>query len=172
MLRHLRCCLFIACLVSTLASCAKRHDAPQAPYVPLAEVEKVFGSLITAGNHPTADQHGTGEILGLFRDASGTVWGIPLKIDGGGAILGCVPTALHEAGVTDSFPAGATILGAVNEPTGLRGGTGKLELLIRDAQGIRSYGVSGAQLMGGPVCWAADSPGPRQKLEYYRLTPK
>jgi len=138
----------------------------------LAEVEKVFGSLITAGNHPTADQHGTGEILGLFRDASGTVWGIPLMIDSRGAILGCVPATLHDAKVTDTFPAGATILGAVNEPTGWRGGTGKLELLIRDAQGIRSYAVSGSQLTGGPVCWAADTPGPRQQLEYYRLTPR
>jgi len=31
-----------------------------APYVPLAELEAVYGPLITAGNHPTSDQSNGG----------------------------------------------------------------------------------------------------------------
>lgn len=163
--------LLIACLALSLASCKVHQDAARASYVPLAEVEGVYGALITAGNYPTPNQHGTGERLGLFRDASGTVWGLPLIIDPKGAILGCTPSGLHDAKVTDTFPAASTIVGATNEPTGWRGGTGKLELLIRDARGIRPYAVAGAQLGAGPICWAPDSPGPRQQLPYYRLAP-
>ncbi len=45
---------------------------------PLSQVENVFGPLVTAGNHPTADQMGNGDRVGLFRDFFGTIWGLPL----------------------------------------------------------------------------------------------
>ena len=35
---------------------------------------------------------------------------------------------------------------------------------------LRTKGASGA-LTTGPVCWAEEPPGPRQRLEYYRLAP-
>jgi hypothetical protein len=81
--------------------------------------------MITAGNHPTANQMGTGDRLGLFRDRAGTIWGLPLAIMPDGSVVGCAPPAVRDAQVTDSYPAGATIIGATNEPTGWRGGTGK-----------------------------------------------
>lgn len=155
------------------AACGEHHDAPRAPFLPLAEVERTYGVLVTAGNHPTPGQNGTGERLGLFRDASGTVWGLPLIAFSDGRILACAPPQLHEQKVTDTFPAGSTIIGSTNEPTGWRGGTGELELLERDARGtIRWQAVRGAQLADGPACWAPESPGPPQQLHYYRLAPQ
>jgi uncharacterized glyoxalase superfamily protein PhnB len=61
-------------------ACARHKDRPRAPYVSLNEIESVFGPLVAAGNHPTADQMGTGDRLGLFRDPAGTIWGLPLAI--------------------------------------------------------------------------------------------
>jgi hypothetical protein len=79
---------------------------------------------------------------------------------------------LRDAPVTDHYPAGATIIGATNEPTGWRGGTGKLEVLLRGQQGkIEWRAVSASHIDIGPVCWAQDPPGPKQLLLYYRLSP-
>jgi hypothetical protein len=87
-------------------------------------------------------------------------------------VLGCAPNELRRAGVTDTYPIGATILGATNQPTGCRGGTGKLELLLRRSDGeIRWRAVSGGQTSNEPVCWAQELPGPPQPLHYYRLAP-
>ncbi len=117
-------------------------------------------------------QHGTGERVGLFRDASGEVWGLPLTVAANGTVLACAPPLVRYGRVTDTFPAGATVIGATNEPTGWRGGTGHLELLLRDARGkIERQTVSGARLATGPACWAPESPGPPQQLHYYRLAP-
>jgi hypothetical protein len=58
--------------------CGGRHEPGHAPYAPLALVEAIYGPLITAGNHPTQDQKGTGDRVGLFQDTSGAVWGLPL----------------------------------------------------------------------------------------------
>jgi hypothetical protein len=155
-----------------LASCRSHRNQPQAPYLPLDQVEVSYGELITAGNHPTSDQNGTGERVGLFRDASGTVWGLPLTLAGDGAILGCAPPGLHDAKVTGTFPSGTTIIGATNQPTGWRGGTGKLELLLRDARGNTRWSVvNGGLLDAGPVCWVPEPPGRPQQLQYYRLIP-
>ena len=108
----------------------------------------------------------------MFLDASGTIWGLPLAAEKGGEVLGCAPSELHGAKVTDTYPIGATILGATNEPTGWRGGTGKLELLLRRSDGeIRWSAVSGGDTSDGPVCWAQELPGPPQRLRYYRLAP-
>jgi hypothetical protein len=140
--------------------------------VPLAQLESVFGRLITAGNHPTPDQHGTGDRVGLFLDAGGTIWGLPITVEKGGNVLGCAPPGLHDAKVTDTYPTGAVILGATNVPTGWRGGTGNLELLFRRSDGaVQWRAVAGGQTAEGPVCWAQELPGPAQPLHYYRLAP-
>jgi hypothetical protein len=156
----------------TFTDCGKPQDRPRAPYLPLATVEATYGQLVTAGNHPTADQHGTGERVGIFRDAAGTVWGLPLTVENSGAVLACAPPGLRDAKSTGTLPSGSTVIGATNEPTGWRGGTGGLELLLRGADGaIRSLSVQSAALENGPGCWAPESPGPAQRLHYYRLTP-
>lgn len=155
-----------------LTACGHTPEPRRAAYLPLADLESTYGRLITAGNHPTPNQNGTGDRLGLFLDANSTVWGLPLTIEAGGAVLGCAPPALRDSKVTGTYPAGATILGATNEPTGWRGGTGKLELLLRRPDGgVEWRAIDGAHLDAGPVCWAQESPGPRQRLEYYRLLP-
>jgi hypothetical protein len=157
----------------SITACEERRAPASAPWTPLAEVESVFGPLVTAGNHPTPDQHGTGDRVGIFQDSKGTVWGLPLSEGAGGEILVCAPAAVREAKVTGAFTAGATVIGTTNEPTGWRGGTGDLELLLRDQRGnVRWQAVHGGQVAGAPVCWAPQSPGPPQKLSYYRLTPQ
>jgi hypothetical protein len=142
---------------------------PHAVYVPIAQLEQSYGKLITVSNAPTPDQHGTGDRLGIFRDSSGTVWGIPLTIADNGDLLGCAPLMLREFPVTDTLPADVVdIIGAVNQPSGWRGGTGKLELLVRDSQGgLRLHSVAAAEVKTGPVCWS-QSP-PELPLKYYRL---
>jgi hypothetical protein len=170
-------CVLISTVIATVTmafiGCDGRKDRKRALYVPLAEVEAIYGPLITAGNHPTPNQNGTGERVGLFRDARGIVWGLPVTVATNGMVLACAPTLVHEGPVTDTFPAGSTIIGSTNAPTGWRGGTGNLELLLRDVHGtVRWQAVRGAQLASGPVCWAPESPGPSQQLYYYRLTPK
>lgn len=142
---------------------------PHAPYVPLSQLEQSYGRLVTVSNAPTPDQHGTGDRLGIFRDSSGTVWGIPLTINDNGDLLGCAPPMLREFAVTDTLPADAVdIIGAVNQPSGWREGTGKLELLTRDAQGgLRLHSVASGEVKTGPVCWS-QSP-PEQRLRYYRI---
>ena len=125
----------LAVVAAVLAACNGHREPPRAPYVPLAGLEGQYGTLITAGNHPTNDINGTGDRMGLFRDAGGTVWGLPLTIASGGAVLGCAPPGLHDAKVTDTYPADAVIIGATNEPTGWRGSTGQLELLMRGPRG-------------------------------------
>lgn len=142
---------------------------PHAAYVPISQLEPSYGQLITVSNAPTQDQHGTGDRLGLFKDSSGTIWGIPITIADNGDLLGCAPPLLREFAVTDTLPAdGVEIIGAANQPSGWRGGTGKLELLVRDAQGgLRLHPVAAAEVKTGPVCWS-QSPL-EQPLKYYRL---
>jgi hypothetical protein len=162
----------IAGAVLAVTSCGTRHDSGRALYAPLTDVEATYGTLISAGNHPTPDQNGTGERVGLFQDASGTVWGLPLTVASSGAVNVCAPPGLRREKITDTFPAGSTIIGSTNEPTGWRGGTGNLELLLRDARGtVRWQAAHSAEFAAGPVCWAPESPGPPQQLHYYRLAP-
>lgn len=156
-----------------MAACGTHAPQTRAPYVPLAEVEAVYGPLITSGNHPTPNQNGTGERIGLFQDASGTIWGLPLSVTSAGAVLACAPSGLRGEKVTGTFPAGMSVIGSTNEPTGWRGGTGNLELLLRGADGaVRWQPVRGAQTAMGPACWAPDDPGPPQQLYYYRIAPQ
>jgi hypothetical protein len=164
--------LSVAVVGMMLIACTVGKDRPRATYLPISEIEAAFGPLVTAGNHPTPEQSGTGDRLGLFRDSSGTIWGFPLSISTDGTVVGCAPPTLHDAAVTDRYPSGTTVIGATNEPTGWRGGTGKLELLLRDVQGrVQWRAVNGAQLVKGPVCWAQEPPGPKHLLFYYRVVP-
>jgi hypothetical protein len=152
-----------------LTTSCRRPEPPQASYVPISQLEQSYGRLITVSNEPTPDQHGTGDRLGLFRDEGGTVWGIPLTIGDDGGVLGCAPPALRDVPVSDTLPADMVeIVGATNEPNGWRGGTGKLELLLRDAEGgLRWHPVASVEIKTGPVC-LSQSP-PVQPLRYYRL---
>jgi hypothetical protein len=156
-----------------LTACAEKQSVPQrAQFVPIADVEATHGPLIGAANHPTPNQNGNGERVGLFRDAAGAVWGLPLAITADSGVLVCAPPALAHAEVTDSIAAGSSIVGATNTPTGWRGGTGNLELLLRDAHGkIYRQAVHGAALPDGVVCTDPERQGPPLRLHYYRLAP-
>lgn len=159
---------FVLALLLVLSAC--QPERPRLTYnTPVAELEQTYGRLITVSNLPTPNQNGTGDRLGLFRDKSGAIWGIPLTMGENGSVLGCAPPGLREARVSATLPANtAEIVGAANEPTGWRGGTGQLELLLRDTQGtLRWYMVEAVELPTGPVCWS-ESP-PAQPLKHYRL---
>ena len=160
-------------VTSLLVSCGGPAATTRAPYRPVAELEAIYGPLVAAANHPTPEQHGTGDRLGLFRERTGTLWGLPLAVAQDGTVLGCAPQTLHDAPVTDRLTAEATdIIGATNAPTGWRGGTGRLELLFRNKSGhVRWQAVASGALATGPVCWAQEPPGPQQPLQYYRLAP-
>jgi len=138
-------------------------------HVPVEKLEQTYGRLITVANAPTPNQNGTGDLMGLFWDGSGTVWGIPLSIGNDGTVLGCAPPRLREAPVSGVLPADAVeIVGTANQPTGWRGGTGKLGLLLRDAEGrLRWHPVASIEITNGPVCWSQSEPV--QILEHYRL---
>jgi hypothetical protein len=163
----------IVAIISAAACCnCARPVRHRSSYVTLREVERTYGPLLAAGNHPTPSQHGTGERVGLFRDASGTIWGLPLVVDSDGAFMACVPKALRSAEPTDRVDTSAAIIGVTNEPTGWRGGTGEMELLLRDPHGaVRRQFVHGADLPEEGACWSADTPGPADRLHYYRLAP-
>ncbi len=155
--------------VLLLFAACQQPAPPAVDYVPVAQLEQQYGRLITVSNSPTPNQNGTGDRLGLFRDDTDTVWGIPLLAGNDGSVLGCAPPLLREVPVSDTLPSDIVeIVGAANEPTGWRGGTGKLELLLRDAQGrLRWHSVAAVEIKTGPLC-ISQSP-PKQPLKYYRL---
>ena len=55
-----RYCGWVAAAIALLRSVFCTPGKTGAPYVPLAELEAVYGPLITAGNHPTSDQSNGG----------------------------------------------------------------------------------------------------------------
>jgi len=158
--------LMTALLLGT--SCNSK-ESPRAAYVPVAQLEQTYGRLIAVANSPTPNQNGTGDLLGLFRGDDGTVWGIPLSVGSDGTVLGCAPPMLREAPVSDTLPSDAVeIVGAANEPNGWREGTGRLGLLLRDAQGkLRWHLVESVEIKTGPLCWSQSEPV--QILKHYRL---
>jgi hypothetical protein len=168
--------LCLTALVTVLMSC-HHEETPRARFVPLADIASRYGELVAVANHPTPDQYGTGERIGLFRAADGTIWGLPITLGDAGEILVCAPPELSGAAVTDRLPAGTTtILGATNEPTGWRGGTGRLEIVIRDANGLaRWQAVRSGETPGQSACWAPElvdgRTQPQHRLQYYRLEP-
>lgn len=164
---RLFCASTLAISITLLTACRDR-ELPRADYVPLAQIEQSYGPLITVSNAPTPDQNGTGDRLGLFRDKDGTIWGLPLTEDGDRGVLACAPQNLRDLPVTDTVPADAVIVGAANEPTAWRGGTGKLQLLLRDSAGVlRWHSVAAAEIKNGPVCWSQSEPV--RTHSYYRL---
>jgi hypothetical protein len=156
-------------IVVLFVSCGGRYERSRANDVALAQLEKTYGKLIAVGNAPTPEQHGTGDRLGLFQDDNGTIWGIPLIINGNDSISGCAPQELRDLPITDTLPSDiAEILGTTNEPSGWRGGTGRLELVFRDSQGMpRWHPVSSAELKTPKLCMT-ESPPPTP-AKFYRL---
>jgi hypothetical protein len=167
--RQLALAVGLAAPLLLLGSCRGSEKRPQAPRVSVAEIERTYGRLFAVANEPTPDQHGTGDRIGLFRDDTGTIWGIPLTIDEGGNVSACAPPTLRDAPPSDTIPDSSfEIVGAANEPTGWRGGTGKFGLLLRDARGQLSWRpVAAVDLKTGPVCLSQSEPV--QPLIYYRL---
>jgi hypothetical protein len=164
--------LLIAIGAIAMAACDRQEGPVPADWVSMAEAEAMFGRLMTTGNHPTPNQHGTGERVGIFADTNGTVWGLPVAVAEDGDLRVCASPAFRGAGVTGTIPAGVTIIGTTNAPTGWRDGTGALELFFRDANGaIRHETVAGLHLANGPVCVTPALPGPPQLLAYFRLAP-
>jgi len=165
--------LFVTIVIAAIlfTGCGTCRYPARGPYLYLADVEATYGPL-TVGNHPTQDRSGPGERIGLFQDAGGTVWGLPLTVASSGAVLVCAPLLLHDEKITDTYPANSTIIGSTNAPTGGRSDTGNLELALRDTHGtIRWQVAHGAHFANGEACWAAESPGPPQPLQYYRMAP-
>jgi hypothetical protein len=158
----------LAFCVLWLGSCSA-EKRPEVPRVSVAEIEKTYGRLFAVANEPTPDQHGTGDRMGLFRADDGTIWGIPLAIDESGNVLACAPPALRDAPPSDTIPDSSfEVVGAANEPTGWRGGTGTFGLLLRDGRGQLSWRpVKAVELKTGPVCSSQSQPV--QPLIYYRL---
>jgi len=80
-----------------------RHDPkrPRAAYLPLAQFETVWPPDYSR-KPPYAGPEWTGDRVGLFLDASGAVWGLPLAVENGGEVLGCAPNELRRARVTDT----------------------------------------------------------------------
>jgi hypothetical protein len=162
----------VAGVAMMYTACGGRGTSPQPRYLPLAEVETVYGSLISAGNHPTPYQHGTGQRIGLFKDSEGVIWGLPLALSREGTALACASQGLHDAKGTDTLPTDSVVVGTTNEPNGWRGGSGDLELLLRDNRGeVHVKRVHGALVPAGTDCASPNSPGSPLNLYYYRLNP-
>ncbi len=90
--------IILGTIILLIAASGCQPERPRVAYgVPVAQLEQSYGRLITASNMPTPDQNGTGDRLGLFRDDSGTIWGIPLTIGENGSVIGCAPHTLREA---------------------------------------------------------------------------
>lgn len=136
----------------------------------LTHAESVYGPLVAVGNHPTPDQFGTGERVAFFSHSDGTIWGLPVFFGTDGAVRICEPPNMTSAKITDTIPPGVTVLGSTNAPTGWRGGTGQLELVLRHADGTLHWKpLASGELPRGVSCFAPMDPGPVQQLHYYRI---
>ena len=159
----------LICFIFIFAVGCETEVPPDTYTMSIAEIKKNYGRLVTVANMPAPNQNGTGDRLGLFRDETGTFWGLPLTKDENGNVIGCVPAGLKESPVTDTLPADTKeILGATNEPTNWRGGTGNLELMLRKNNGdLMWHSVKEAKSQLEPQCWSQSSP--KQTLPYYRI---
>jgi len=115
----------IASLAIMSTSCGGHREAARAVYRSVAEIERSYGPLIGAGNHPTADQHGTGERVGLFADAAGAIWGLPLAVGANGEVVACAPPGLQSAKVPMAL---RPVPSWSVPPTRLRAGAAVLEI--------------------------------------------
>jgi hypothetical protein len=152
-----------------LSACEKDPPPPSTYKISAEELEKRFGHIIEVANIPTPDQHGTGDKMGLFRDKDDTVWGVPVSVGENQSLVGCAPPELEKVQVSDTLPSDTVeIVGATNEPTDWRGGTGELKLLLRTSQNkLRWHTVKSISLETDSVCWSKSEP--IQALEFYRL---
>jgi hypothetical protein len=151
----------------TLAACGEQQVNKPGSLRTLEEAQQIFGPLITTANQPTSYQSGTGQRLGFFR-SSGGVWGIPVLIESG-EIRVCAPASIEDKGVTDTFPAGSEIIASTNKPTGWRGGSGVVELVLKDAAGtVRWHALRGGVFPDSTMC-GARVPGSPAIPTYYRV---
>ncbi|MDH3492047.1 MAG: hypothetical protein OEM82_00735 [Acidobacteriota bacterium] len=154
--------------VAFVSACVE--ERPRHGYTNSAEeLEKRFGKIITVANLPTPDQYGTGDKIGLFRDKDDTFWGIPVSVGENQSLVGCAPPNLDSIQVSDTLPSDTVkIVGAANEPTDWRGGTGSLKLLLLTSQNkLRWRTVKAVSLETNSVCWSKSDPV--HPLEFYRL---
>jgi hypothetical protein len=156
-------------LTALLSACEKEPTPPSTYKISAEDLEKRFGEIIEVANIPTPDQHGTGDKMGLFRDKNDTIWGVPVSVGENQSLIGCAPPELETAKVSDTLPSDTVkIVGATNEPTAWRGGTGELKLLLRISQNkLRWHTVKAVSLETDSVCWSKSEPV--QPLKFYRL---
>jgi hypothetical protein len=65
------------------------------------------------------------------------------------------------------------VIGATNQPTGHREGTGKLELVMQGPNDeIKLLGVNAGEMADEAVCWSRNMPLEARPLQYYRLAPR
>jgi hypothetical protein len=154
---------------TALFSACTEERPRQAYEISAEDLEKRFGKIITVANIPTSSQYGTGNKVGLFRDKDDTFWGIPVSIGENQSLVGCAPPDLDKVQISDTLPSDTVnIVGAANEPTAWRGGTGELRLLIRTSQNkLRWQTVKAVSLETDSVCWSKSDPV--HALEFYRL---
>jgi hypothetical protein len=169
-IREIKLFIGLICLLLTglLSSCVE--ERPRHAYkISPEELERRFGRIVTVANMPTPDQNGTGDKMGLFRDKDDTFWGVPVSVGENQSLVGCAPRELEEAKVSDTLPSDTKeIIGAANEPTAWRGGTGELKLLLRTHQNkLRWKTINALSLETDSVCWSKSEPV--QSLKFYRL---
>jgi hypothetical protein len=155
-------------LTALLSACTE--ERPLRTFNTSAEdLEKRFGQIIEVANIPTPDQHGTGDKMGLFRDKNGTIWGVPVSVGENQSLVGCAPPELEKVQISDTLPPDTVkIVGATNEPTTWRGGTGEMKLLLRTSQNkLRWHTVKPIDLVTDSVCWSKAKPV--RALKFYRL---
>jgi hypothetical protein len=156
-------------LIALFSACKKGPPPPSTYKISAEDLEKRFGQIIEVANIPTPDQHGTGDKMGLFHDNDNTFWGVPVSVGENQNLVGCAPPELEKAPVSDTLPSDTVeIVGATNEPTAWRGGTGELKLLLRTSQyKLRWHTVKALELETDSVCWSKSEPV--QVLKFYRL---
>jgi len=155
-------------LASLFSACEEKR--PGAVFnVSAEELEERFGQIIEVANIPTPAQHGTGDKMGLFQDKEDTFWGVPVSVGPGQSLVGCAPPDLEKISVSDTLPSDTVeIVGATNEPTSWRAGTGALKLLVRTSQNrLRWQTVKSVTLETDSPCWSTADPV--RALGFYRL---
>lgn len=160
--------LSLILLTALLSSCVE--ERPLAAYkISAEELEKRFGPIVTVANIPTPSQKGTGDKLGLFLDKDGTFWGVPVSVGENQSLVGCAPPELEKARVSHTLRSDTVeVVGAANEPTAWRGGTGELKLLLRTSQNkLRWQIVNAVSLETDSECWSKSDPV--RALDFYRL---
>lgn len=159
--------------IVAVTACVRRSEPPRASLVPLIDLEDTFGNLITAGNHPIPDQNGTGDRLGLFLELMEPFGAYRSRLCPQ-ARCWLAPPALHGAAVTDRYSAGATVVGATDEPTNWPESLNWCCVAPILARGQRCPVGAGPRLLGAGITRAAPttavlsacSPDGRELVEF------